>query len=446
MSLTPLEEYFFREDRQAYPWSFFVRLDFVGDVHRETAEKSLSNCMGRHPLLSSVVRCEDGRLVWQPVDKAMPIVRWTTAQAETAYLPAARLDVREEIGVRVHFAVGQESTRLIFQFHHASCDARGALAFIGDWLAEYGRAMGDGVDYGTPHIYDPALLDRRDCPGPAVTKPAEVLRVRWAGLLRAARFFMYAPAVLVDYRPAGDDDATPPGYPAARNYRFDEVASSEIRSAARRRGATVNDLLCCDLFLAIQAFRREMGQRPNAWLRLAVPVDLRTQTHRRMSAANLTGLVFLTRHAIACRNPAALLQGIHEEMCQVKAWRLARTFLRGLQIRRHLPGGIAHRVHGSKCQATATMTNVGEIFAGSQLPRKDGRLVAGNLLLESADFLAPIRPLTCVSLSACTYAGRLSLNLHYDPHGLSEGSAIRLFDTLLGQVRSEAGQFMRRKA
>ena len=75
MSLTPLEEYFLCEDRQAYPWSFFVRLDFVGDVHRETAEKSLSNCVGRHPLLSSVVRCEDGRLVWQPVDKAMPIVQ-----------------------------------------------------------------------------------------------------------------------------------------------------------------------------------------------------------------------------------------------------------------------------------------------------------------------------------------------------------------------------------
>ena len=227
-----------------------------------------------------------------------------------------------------------------------------------------------------------------------------------------------------------------PGIPPLATTALMRRPRAEIRSAARRRGATVNDLLCCDLFLAIQAFRREMGQRPDAWLRLAVPVDLRTQAHRRMSAANLTGLVFLTRHANACRNPAALLQGIHEEMCQVKEWRLARTFLRGLQIRRHLPGGIAHGVHGSKCQATATMTNVGEIFAGSRLPRKDGRLVAGNLLLDSADFLAPLRPLTCVSLSACTYAGRLSLNLHYDPHGLSEGSAIRLFDTFLGQVRS----------
>ena len=437
MSLTPLEEYFFHEDRQSYPWSFFVRLDFAGRAHRQAAEKSLGNCMGRHPLLSSVVRREDGALVWQPVDRAMPVVRWTAAHAEAAYQPVARLDIKEEIGVRVHFAVGEENTRLIFQFHHASCDARGAAAFIGDWLAEYGWAMGDGADYGTPRTYDPALLRaRHDCLGPAVTKATDVPRARCAGLLRAGRFLMtHAPAPLVDYRPARDDDATPCGYPAARSYRFHEAASAEIRSAAKRRGATVNDLLCCGLFLAIQAFRREMGQRPGAWLRLAVPVDLRTETHRRMSAANLTSLVFLARHADGCNDPAALLQGIHEEMHQVKTWRLARTFLRGLQIRRHLPGGLARGVHDGRCQATATMTNVGEIFAGSRLPRKDGRLVAGNLVLDSADFLAPVRPLTCATFSACTYAGCLTLNLHYDPHGLSEASAIRLLDTLVEQVR-----------
>ena len=436
MFLTPLEEYFFHEDRQAYPWSFFVRLDFAGHAQRQAAEKALGNSLGRHPLLSSVVQHEVGALAWRPVDNAMPVVSWTTARAESPYLPAARLDVREEIGLRVYFALGQESTRLIFQFHHAACDARGAVAFIGDWLAEYGRAIDGGTDYGTACSYDPALLALRNAPDPAGATPANPLRAHWANLLRIGSFFMYSPAPLVDHRPACDDDATPPGYPAARSYRFDEAATAEIRSAGKRCGATVNDLLCRDLFLTIQTFRHETGQRTTGWLRLAVPVDLRTEAHQRMSAANLTSMVFLTQHAAPGSDPAALLQGIHEEMRQVKTWRLARTFVRGLQIRRHLPGGLARAVRSGRCQATATMTNLGEIFAGSPLPRREGRLVAGNLLLDSADFLAPVRPLTCASVSACTYAGRLTLNLHYDPRVLSEDWATRLLDTLVGHVRN----------
>jgi hypothetical protein len=436
MPLTPLEEYFLREDRQAYPWSFFVRLDFTGCVDRQAAEDSLRSCVGRHPLLSSVVRSEGRALVWQTVDNPMPAVGWTTPLADMAYLPAERLDIAGEIGIRVHFAVGQESTRLIFQFNHASCDARGATTFIDDWLAEYGRATGEGVVYGAPRMYDPAMLQHRDCLGPPMTTPMEGLRARWAGLLRAGSFLRHSPVPLVDHCPAQGDAATPLGYPAARHYRFDETATSQIRSVAKRHGATINDLLCCDLFLAIQAFRREMGQRPDVCLRIVVPVDLRTQSHRRMSAANATSLVFLTRPARACNDPASLLQGIHEEMHQVKKWRLARMFIRGLLIRRFLPGGLARGVRNSKCQGTATMTNVGDIFAGSSLPRKDDKLVAGNLLLESADFLAPIRPLTCASFSASTYADRLSLNLHYDPRVLSDASSIRLCDLLIARLRS----------
>ena len=304
-----------------------------------------------------------------------------------------QLDIAEEIGVRVHFAAGPENTRVILQFNHVSCDARGAATFIDDWLAEYGRAVGDGVDYGAAARYDGALLERRDFHGPPATAPLEGLRVRWAGLLRTARFLGRSPAPLVDHRPAQDDCATPLGYPAARDYRFDEAATSRLRSHAKRHGTTVNNVLCCDLLCAVEAFRHEMGQRPDAWLRLAVPVDLRTEMHRCMSAANATALVFLTRHAGTCNEPIALLKGIHEEMRQVKAWRLARTFIRGLQISRYLPGGLARGVHNGKCQSTATMTNLGEIFARSPLPRKDGKLFAGNLLLESADFFAPVRPL-----------------------------------------------------
>jgi hypothetical protein len=438
LPLTPLEEYFLLEDRRAYPWSFFVRLDFTGRADRQAAETSLGNCALWHPLLSSVVhRHEDGQRTWRRVENPTPAVRWTTGVAEKAYASATRLDVSEEIGIRVHATVGQEGTQLIFQFNHACCDARGAFTFIEDWLAEYARATGGRPDPWMPRSYDPGLPDRRGRPGPEASRPFGKFLAPWAGLVRAYRFLAQSPAPLLEYQPAGDDDPTPAGFPAARHDRFDEAATAEIRSAARCRGVTVNDLLCRDLFLAIHGFRRELRQgQPDVWLRLAVPVDLRTEAQRSMSAANLASLVFVTRRASACNDSAVLLRSIHREMHQVKTWGLARTFLRSLRIQKRLPGGLSRAVRSGKCRATAALTNVGETLVRSPLPRKGGRIVAGNLLLDAAGFLAPVRPLTCASFASCTYAGRLSISLQYDPRGLSEPAADRLFDTFLCQVRS----------
>ena len=438
LPLTPLEEYFFLEDRQAYPWSFFVRLDFSGRADRQAAETALGNCAVRHPLLSSVVqRHEDRQLTWRRVEGSAPAVRWITGTPGKAYAPATRLDVSQEIGVRLHATVGQEGAQMIFQFNHACCDGRGAFTLVEDWLVEYARATGDLPDHGMTRTYDAGLLERRGRLGPDPRRPLVRFRAQLAGLARAYRFLARSPAPLVDYQPAHDDDPTPEGFPAARSHRFDEATTAEIRSAARCRGVTVNDLLCRDVLLAIHGFQREVRERqPDVWLRLVVPVDLRTQSQQNMSAANLVSLVFLTRRAGACKDPAALLQSIHREMHQVKSWGLAHTFLRSLRIRKRLPGGLPHAVRSGKCQATAALTNVGETLATCLLPRKGGRLVAGNLLLDAADVLAPIRPRTCASFAVCTYAGRLSVTLQYDPRGLSETAADRLIDTFLRQVRS----------
>jgi len=361
------------------------------------------------------------------------------------YSSATRLDIETEIGIRAHFEVGEETTRLTFQFHHAACDARGATTLISDWLAEYGRVMeGRGaedhgaanrVDLAARRNNDTALLARRECVDPAALKPWEAVRCRWTSLVRALRFLTHTPTPLVEYQATPNDDPAPAAYPASRGFRFEAATTADIFSAAKRRGATVNDFLCCQLFLALRDFRRELGERPDAWLRLVVPVDLRTETHRCLSAVNLTSLIFLTRNASACGDSAALLQGIHDEMRQVKTWKLGRTFFQGLKIRRRLPGGLVRGVRSAKCQGTATMTNIGEIFAGSPLSRQEGRLLVGNLMLDGADFLPPIRPLTCASFSASTYAGRLSINLHFDPRGLSEETSGRLLDTLLAHLR-----------
>jgi len=480
--LTPLEEYLFFEDRQAYPWSFFVRLGFAGRADREACQAALRASVARHPLLSSVVhRRSSGALTWRRVENPMPAVRWSAQAAPETYPPATRLDVMQEIGVRLHGAVGPDQTRLILQFHHACCDGRGALAFIEDLLAEYARATGSAIESQErntvfaksepgrvgpekPGRHAPAPKNEQDIvslrrnkrltrmagfhngrQGPAprgprapgLGRPVAALRARLVGLGRACRFLAQSPDPLVDYRPARDDDPTPEGFPAARSFRFDEATTSAIRSAAGELGVTVNDLLCRDLFLAVSRFHREArpGGR-DACVRILVPVDLRARGQRDMPVKNQVGLVFFTRRAAACNDPVALLRGLHREMRRVKTWGLGNTFLWSLKVRKHLPGGLARAVRSAQCRATAALTNIGEVFRESSLPRRGARLLAGGLVLDAVDFLAPIRPLTCASLAVCTYAGRLSVGLQHDPLALSETAADRLFDGFLSQVQS----------
>jgi NRPS condensation-like uncharacterized protein len=160
-ALTPLEEYFLLEDRPAYPWTFFVRLGFAGCVDRRIAEAALCHSIARHPLLSSIVCRRPDGWVWQRVEQPHPAVQWNTGEADDHYVKATRLDLAEEIGIRLYATVGANNTQIVFQFHHACCDARGAFVLIDDWLTEYVRLTVGGKDLGPPQSCDSLPLERR---------------------------------------------------------------------------------------------------------------------------------------------------------------------------------------------------------------------------------------------------------------------------------------------
>ena len=60
------------------------------------------------------------------------------------------------------------------------------------------------------------------------------------------------------------------------------------------------------------------------------------------------------------------------------------------------------------------------------LPSRDGRRVAGDLVLETGYGAAPIRPETRVSVAVHTYAGRMSIAVRCDrkAFGLQEQRAV----------------------
>ena len=253
------------------------------------------------------------------------------------------------------------------------------------------------------------------------------------GLLGARQFLMRRPAPVIPYQACPNDSPLPKNYPATLQPR--------PRPGDHRRRATGGDA-------AGGNAQRPLGPRPvpgvgrvalrqnvaddGQWLRMMIPMNLRTAADRLLPAADVVSSVFLDRRGPDFADPDRLLRGIHAEMDLIKRNQLGFTFVFSLAICRRLLGGLEKQVRADKCTVSCVFTNVGTLFAQVPLPERDGCIVAGNVTLMDMDVLAPVHPYSCVTVVAGLYADRLGITLHYDPRPLSEAQAA---DLLAAYVR-----------
>jgi hypothetical protein len=222
-------------------------------------------------------------------------------------------------------------------------------------------------------------------------------------------------------------------------HHFDADTTQGLRSSAKQLGVTTNDLLARDLFLALHQFRtsRALG-KPDEWLRMMVPMNLRNASDRQISAANIVSSVFLDRRGGDIADAESLLASIKEQMDLIKRLQLGFTFMFSLYASRLLPGGLRRVAAGTSCNTSVVFTNLGKILARTPLPADQGRLVAANVRLDQIEIAAPLAPFLCASFAAGWYAGRLSLTLHHDPRVLDTPSAEQLLQGFVDQVRKSA--------
>ena len=166
-------------------------------------------------------------------------------------------------------------------------------------------------------------------------------------------------------------------------------------------------------------------------------MNLRTLSGMVFPAANLVSMVFLDRRPPDFDDPMKLLRGINQEMQLIKRNRLGLTMVLSLEASRWLPGGIRNLVHADRCSATCVFSNFGTLFAAPAGASGPQKLRIGDLVLQSADALPPVRSKTSVAISAITYAGRMTLALHYDPDVLSAAEAQSLMDDFLSRAAGE---------
>jgi hypothetical protein len=413
-----------------------VRLQFSGRIDRPAFEAAVREVMPRHPLLCAHVVAQGRRLYWQAVADPMPEIQWIDAVPAGPFPRAKHQNLREELGVKLFVVRDDEHSSLTLQIHHACADGAGMFVFANDLLIAYAQQMGVESRRLQLPEFDPRRLERRGGYGLDFWKFLKMLPRQLVGLQGVRQFLSRSPAAVLPHEVLPDDDPAPDHYPATRTHVFTTDETARHREVAKGLGATVNDLLARDLFLTMGDWRANHGADDDeAWLRMMVPFNLRSNSDRLLSAANVVSSVFLDRRGVDFAKPDVLLKSIQDEMNLIKDNKLGYTFLFSLRAFSLMPNGLKNNARQDRVSSSCIFTNVGRPLIRCPLPKEDGRLAAGNVRLEAIDGMAPLRPHNCVTFSVLEYARQLTFILHYDSRVVTEPQADEMTGLFVDRFR-----------
>lgn len=376
-------------------------------------------------------------LEWVVQSDPQPVVTWRSGPLGGPFPPATPIDLCQEIGIRFHIVSDSRACDLVIQWHHACCDGIGILAFVNELLIAYTLALGNAPDGLHLPLLETERLASRGKFGLTPGKLIRMLPGHAMNLRGVARFLLRTPAPVIPHEPSADEGPFPPGYPATLTSVVDRAELLRLRKIATQQGVRLNDLMLRELFLALAQWRARWNiPGDDDWLRLMIPINLRTPADRRLPAASLASFVCVDGRRQDFADPARLLRRIHSQMSAALARQLGFTFVFSCRMLNLIPGSLKAHIRKPRCQVSCVLTNLGKALVRSPLPRRNGRLVAGNVTLDGIDGVAPNRPHTCASFTAAAYAGRLSITLHYDPRPLTGPQAADLLETFLTRFRT----------
>ncbi len=443
LPLVPFESMMLYDDRPSYPMTCAAMFEFEGDLRRAAFEQAVALASRRHPLLCSYVRqTRRNQWAWMPAETP-PRVAWLGTEKATEFARCMPLDLRREIGLRIWVRDSGRQPTIHIEFHHACCDGAGGLAFIEDLFAFYAAQFGRGKSgqAALPKI-DPSLL----CGRSHFPMDRRILsRIRTALADAVATWNLVGRCAMpLAYRET-------PRFQADLEWqksrfvtrRFDKKLLTGLRKAATACGATVNDLLLRDLYLAIDEWNQYCGAvGSNNRLRIVIPVNLRTRSDLKMSAANKFGYMFVTRHEQHLAKPDELLATLTAEAAKLRRTQFPVRFVRRLAMMKALGFGFPVVFSPRRCLATAIMSNLGDPTRRfrTRFPRHGGLIQVGNLMMTAFSATTPLRPLTRAGFFFNTYGNQLTISARFDPTYFSVTDVRTFLDFYTARFQATAGQ------
>lgn len=470
LPLSDFEFYMFTDDRPSHPMVIVVDAHLSGDLLQDPFQQSVEELLQNHPLLDCRVSEIPGRgLCWVPIrssqsgssvtavsESASTLISWSVSVTASVFAepPGVRVfDLRTSRGIAIEVIKSPQKSRVVLYLHHACCDGIAALQIVGDLFARYGRKTADGHQK-CPEIaaVDANVLRLRETcesPDPATPRHRRSLR-RMLG--KISRLLLRSSVPLATSRELGvlkpksselsGHRTVPSNTAAILSATMSRSEFRVLRAAAAQFHASVNDLLVREMLLHVRDWNRRgrirFGRR---WIRLAVPLNMRTSLHNQMPAANVVSYSLITRREADCDDPVSLLKSIHQQTGTVLQNREGIVALKLLRVLRRIPGAMRLFFRRKTRFCTMVLANVGDVRRrfGGRFPLDKGRWIAGNVILEQIHGVAPVRPGTHAAMSIGDYAGELSLSLRTDGSVLNPDDSsefLREYVTRLRKIAS----------
>ncbi len=434
LPLSPFELMMLAEDRPDYPMVAVIEIVFRGEVQRDPWERALQLVLKRHPLLTARVESKKGRPTsWVATD--LPKIAWQNTEAEPQV--AAPLDLSKTAGLRLHMICSDQHVRQRLELHHACCDGAGAFQFLQELYLSYAHLVSKKEGPVALEELSPEHLPERNHFASNSSGALERLARCAFGIREAAKFTLKKISPLRT-EPVGHD-STRVMHPFL-TLHGSRRQLARLRTASASQGTTLNDLLLRDLFLTIvQWNQNHQAATTNPRYRLLVPCDLRTPEDVRLPACNVMGYSFLTRRESDCNRSPATWEGIRDEMRFIREQNASLYFIRTIEFCHRFLGGIRSLAKPHRCLATALASNMGNPAQTtfSLLPKRNGKILLGDLEMEKIVAYPPLRQNTRVGIVANTYANQLSIGIRYDGISMSsvEGERFKeLFQQNLEQT------------
>ena len=441
LHLAPIDAFYCADDSADYPMTSVIYLDFRGVVQREAFLLALEEALDRHPLLTSLIKpAKQSKPCWVSSGDVKPTIDWGSLDKPITLHATEGFDLSREVGLRLWVRTGEDRSRITLQVHHACTDGTGVYRFLGDLLAYYGIRTGDGSDVPELSEVDPRLLRdrrRRMANQGNVESAAALMKV---GLAYAWRVFAKQVRSLSPPREKSEDAIT--AFPAICSQSFDRDQHKALRAAAGTYGVMLNDLLLAEMFLTILEWNELIDKHPTrGWLRIMMPLDMRDKRDFAMPAGNLTSYTFITRRSQECADFHRLVRDIREETARIKHEGLGTRFIDAVMLAQGAPKVLDFLLSRNRCISSVILSNIGEPSRRftARLPRQKGKVVCGNMILDSISGVPPMRTKSHATWAIFTYARKMTVSLRCDPFRFSMEHTESLLDIYMKRLSRHIG-------
>lgn len=449
LKVSAFERYMLIDDRPSHPLTCHFPLRFSGRLDRSALEAAVRMTLQRHPMLAARLEEVDGELRWVAAANPAPLIDFGPMGKPMRFAGGEPIDLRREAGLRIWVRTDEHHVLIQFQIHHACTDGAGAYRFIEDLLCAYhdlSRQREDELDAICWRPLDLGRIENRNCLG--LTRWGKLRRLPadlWGFFYGFGIFMILRPVVLAAPEPSEPkeiiDEEEFNVVPEFVTHKFDEDQLRGLIATARRSRATLTDLILRDVFLAMDDWNCRYGAtRWNRCLRIMVPSDLRGLDDLNLPACNVVGMYNLDRFMWMFRNERRLMTSVRLEMKVLKFFRFGIAFVRTVQVVTRWKWWTSVLRRSNRCFATTVVSNVGRLFVSAPLPRRDGKLICGDMVLDEVECAPPVRPLTTTGFALLTYAGTCMLMMNYDRRRLTRVAAEQFMETVAARLHANLNE------